>query len=174
MELPKRKHTRLKEYDYSMPGYYYVTIHLKDESARLCKVGRGLAPAEAAVKLTFAGEIVEQQLLQLEKRYSFVRVDKYVIMPNHLHVIFEFLEDAAGASPRPTLMDVVCAFKSLATRMCNKAENKTGRVLFQSSFYDHVIRNEQAYLECWNYIDGNPGKWLDNTAGASPRPTEDW
>ena len=164
MDLPKRKHTRLKAYDYSLPGYYYVTIHMKDESVRLSTVGRGLAPAETAVKLTAAGRLVKEQLLQLEKRYSFVNIDKYVIMPNHLHIIFRFLDDAAGASPRPTRFTIL-------TRICNKAENKPGRILFQTSFYDHVIRNEQAYLECWRYIEGNPGKWLEMAAGASPRPT---
>ena len=171
MELPKRKHTRLKEYDYSLPGYYYVTIHLEDEAVRLSTVGRGLAPAETVVKLTPAGKIIESRLLLLEQRFSFVKVDKYVIMPNHIHVIFCFLEQAAGASPRPTLMDVVRTLKSFATRLCNQADGTPGRKIFQTSFYEHVIRNEAAYRECWNYIDGNPGKWLENAAGASPRPT---
>ena len=173
MELPRRKHTRLKEYDYSLPGYYFVTIHLAEETVRLSTVGRGLAPAETVVKLTTAGRLAKEQLLQLEKRYDFLKVDKYVIMPNHIHVIFCFLEEPAGASPRPTLMDVVCAYKSLFTRLWNKADNKPGRKLFQTSFYEHVIRNEAAYLECWNYIEGNPGKWLAQAAGASPRPTEE-
>lgn len=174
MELPERKHTRLKEYDYSLPGYYYVTIHLADETVRLSTVGRGLAPAETVVKLTPAGKRIEQQLTLLEERFSCVKVDKHVIMPNHIHMILRLTDQAAGASPRPTLMDVVGAFKSLATRVCNKADNTPGRKVFQTSFYEHVIRNEAAYLECWNYIEGNPGKWLENTAGASPRPTEEW
>ena len=160
MELPKRKHIRLKEYDYSLPGYYFVTIHLADETVRLSTVGRGLAPAETGGTLTDAGRLAKEQLLQLEKRYDFLKVDKHVIMPNHIHVIFCFLEETAGASPRPTLMDVVCAFKSFVTRLCNKADNTPGRRIFQTSFYEHVIRNEAAYLECWNYIEGNPGKWL--------------
>ena len=174
MDLPKRKHVRLKEYDYSLPGYYYVTIHLEDDSVRLSTVGRGLAPADATVTLTPAGRLAEELLLELEDRHAFVKIDKYVIMPNHMHVIFCFQEGTAGASPRPTLMDVVCAYKSLFTRLCNKADNKPGRKLFQTSFYEHVIRNEAAYRECWNYIDGNPGKWMENAAGASPRPTKEW
>ena len=99
-------------------------------------------------------------MLLLEQKFPFVKVDKYVIMPNHIHMILRFLEQTAGASPRPTLMDVVCTFKSLTTRLCNKLDNTPGRKLFQTSFYEHVIRNETAYLKCWNYIDGNPGKWL--------------
>ena len=153
MELPKRKHPRLKEYDYSLPGYYYVTIHTADDHTVLSYVGQGLAPA---VTLTDLGKLAEKELLALEKRFSFVRVDKYVIMPTHIHVILEF---AAGASPRPTLMDVVGAFKSIATRVCNQAANTPGQKRFQLSFYESVLRNESAYRECWRYIDENPLKW---------------
>ena len=160
-ELPKRKHTRLKDYDDSLPGYYFVTICLGDETLRLSQVGRGLAPAEAVVKLTPAGQIMEQQLFELEKRYGFLKIDKHVIMPDHIHVIFRFDGDSAGASPRPTLPDVVCAYKSLATRACNREDATPGRKLFQASFYEHVIRNEAGYLQCWNYISGNPEKWLE-------------
>ena len=156
MEKPQRKYPRLKHYDYSQPGYYYVTIHTQEQEAVLPTVGRGLAPA---VHLTAIGKLAEQQLFQLEERFPFVRIDKYCIMPTHIHAIIRFLEESAGASPRPTLMDVVCAYKSVTTRMCNSCCHTPGRKLFQASFYEHVIRNEKAYLECWRYIDENPLKW---------------
>ena len=54
---------------------------------------------------------------------------------------------------------MVCAFKSLTARQANHEENKPHRKLWQRSFYDHVIRNEQDYLEIWKYIDENPVKW---------------
>ena len=162
MELPNRKHPRLKEYDYSLPGYYYVTIHVEKNSPVLSAVGRGLAPAEAKVTLTEVGRIAQEQLFLLERRYSYVKIDKYVIMPTHIHAII-VLDETAGASPRPTLSDVICTYKSLATRELNRALNIPGRKLFQASFYESVLRNEKAYQKCWNYIDGNPGKWLENT-----------
>ena len=127
----------------------------------LSTVGRGLAPAGAVVQLTALGRIVEHQLISLEQRYTNVKIDKYAIMPNHIHTIIRLTEETAGASPRPTLMDVVGAYKSLMTRACNLADNTPGRKLFQTSFYDTVLRNEKAYQECWRYIDGNPGKWME-------------
>ena len=159
-QYPKRKHPRLKQYDYSLPGYYYVTIHMEPNTPALSSVGRGLAPAGPEVTLTDLGEIAVQQLHALEQRYCCVKVDKFVIMPNHIHMILQ-LTEAAGASLRPTLMDVIGAYKSLTTRECNRICQMPGRKLFQTSFYETVLRNEKAYQECWRYIDGNPGKWLE-------------
>lgn len=160
MEYHKRKHPRLKEYDYSQAGYYYVTINTLNNAQVLSTVGRGLAPATVIVELSEAGKVAEHQLLELEKRYNHVRIDKYVIMPNHIHAIIVLNDRAAGASPRPTLMDVVCAYKSITTRECNKMDNTPGRTVFQSSFYDTVIRNDAAYVETARYIEENPLKWM--------------
>ena len=159
MELPKRKHTRLKNYDYSQPGYYYVTIHTQKDSGILSNVGQGLAPAEAKVFLSAAGKIAQEQLFLLEKRYPYVRIDKYVIMPTHIHVILEFRERPSEINAHPTLMDVIGAYKSLTTRICNQVLKTPGMKRFQNSFYETVLRNERAYRECWRYIDENPQKW---------------
>ena len=192
--FPKRKHPRLKNYDYSQNGYYFVTICA---SNRRCvfgthqNVGRGLAPTENAhqpvgrglapaenthhpvgrepapaaqnnrIVLTPRGEIAKQQLAALEKRYDFVRVDQYVIMPNHIHMIL-VLEGKAGASPRPTLSDILCAYKSLTTRTCNVAFNTPGEKLFQTSFYEKVIRSDEGYFAACQYISENPRKWKND------------
>lgn len=172
-KFPERKHPRLKEYDYSQNGYYFVTICCKDMRCFFGKimyavdsVGRGLAPAErvyhdAILSLSAYGRIAEEQLFVLEKRYDFVKIDKYVIVPNHIHAIIIF-DGAAGVSPRPTLSDIVCAYKSLTTRSCNEIANCAGRQIFQKSFYDRVITNEKGYLEVWQYIDENPRKWQND------------
>ena len=137
-ELPQRKHPRLNNYDYSSAGAYFVTICTQNRMCALShivgrglapagtsdteyssfeNVGRGLAPAETSgIKYTIFGKIAEQQLLSLEDRYAYLSVDQYVIMPNHIHVVFILQSDAAGASPRPTITDIVCAYKSLTTR----------------------------------------------------------
>ena len=73
-------------------------------------VGRGLAPVVTSeLEYTLWGEIAERQLLLLENRYSHLTIDRYVIMPNHIHMIAVLRYEAAGASPRPTIMDVICA-----------------------------------------------------------------
>ncbi len=152
MASPKRKPTRLKGYDYSQSGYYFVTICTKERKQLLSTiVGRGLAPAEN--QLSPCGKIAKQELLAMEARFPGVKIDKYVIMPNHIHAIIAIKHGTAGASPCPTLSDIVCAFKSITTR-----KSGTGK-LFQDSFHDHIIRGEADYQEIWNYIDTNPDKW---------------
>ena len=153
MEKPKRKHPRLKNYDYSLPEYYYVTIHAEKDAPRLSEI------KNVEVHLTGLGEIAKEQLFALQDRYPNVIVDKYVIMPTHIHAIIRLMEKPVETQ-RPTLTDVVCAYKSLTTRQCNQQFGTPGRKLFQISFYETVLRNEWAYQECWKYIDGNPGKWL--------------
>lgn len=158
MELPKRKNTRLKNYDYSTPGAYFITICVKERKRLLSKiiVGQGLAPAEN--RLTKYGNIAKEQLELLEERYTGIKIDKYVIMPNHIHILISNYEMTAGASPCPTISDVICAFKSITTRLCKK-EGLEEKQLFQSSFHDHIIRGDEDYNKIWEYIDTNTLKW---------------
>ena len=151
-ELTRRKHPRLKEYDYGANGAYFITICTQNRRCILSRVvGRGLAPA--VLELTDYGRIAEQELLSLEQRYPSVKVDAYTIMPNHIHVLFAIENETAGASPRPTISDVVCAYKSLTTRRC-----RCGK-LFQTSFHDHIIRDQADYDDVCCYIENNPTQW---------------
>ena len=153
MDFPQRKSPRLRGYDYAQGGYYFVTVCTRKKRCSLSRiVGRGLAPAETC--LTAYGAAVKEELLALETRFPGVHIDKYVIMPNHIHAIL-VIGETAGASPRPTLSDMICAFKSLTTRRC-------GESLFQTSFHDHIIRSETDYLRIWAYIDENPAKWAED------------
>ena len=104
------------------------------------------------------GKIADEQLCLLPQRFPYVSVMRYVIMPNHIHMILKIKASPAGASPRPTIMDVVCAYKSLTTMECKKVR-PTER-LFQKSFYEHVIRNKQDYLAVCSYIENNPANWI--------------
>ena len=174
-ELKKRKHPRLDNYDYSSAGAYFITICTKERRRVLSRVvwrdlapaeeietvrsvGRGLAPAEEfTVEYTALGMTVEKQLLLLEERFSHLTIDRYMIMPNHIHVIMILANETAGASPRPTVMDIVSAFKSLTVRECRTIG--FDGALFQASFYEHIIRNREDYLEHVKYIHENPIKW---------------
>ncbi len=167
--MEHRIHPRLKAYDYSSAGAYFITVCSKDKQHifghvthptlnNASAVGRALAPA--TVILSSWGKIVEQQLLELENRFDSIRIDKYVIMPNHVHLILILSDCKAGASTRPTVSDILRAWKSLSTRNCKLAGfNGT---LWQTSFYDHIIRDEADYLTRWNYIDTNPAKWAED------------
>ena len=162
MEPVKRKHPRLKQYDYSQPGCYCITIHTERDRPLLSSVGRGLAPAGAELRLLPAGELCRQELFALETRFTGVKIDKYVIMPTHVHILLILMGDVAGASPCPTIPEIIGAYKSLVTRRWNCSQHSTGQKLFQTSFYETVLRNEKAYLEAWQYIEDNPQKWVEN------------
>ena len=154
MELPKRKQNRLSCFDYSSNGAYVITICTKDKAKILSEICRG------GVLLRPQGKIVEKELLELEKRYGII-IDKYCIMPNHVHLII-FIDDynREEQSPSPTISDIVCAFKSITTKKINEFENLKGRQIWQRSFFDHIIRNEQDLLYERRYIDENPVRWL--------------
>ncbi len=81
-------------------------------------------------------------------------------MPNHIHAIVKIENLTAGASPCPTLTDVVCTFKSITTRKCHSI--KSDIKIWQRYFHDHIIRGEDDYLKIWNYIDTNPQKWKED------------
>ncbi len=161
MELPKRKPTRLKEYEYSSPGAYFITICIKGYEHLLSQiiVGEGLAPPVA--KLTKYGKVAKEQIENLTQRYPNVTIDKYVIMPNHIHLLISSHDNTGGASPSPTITDVICLFKSIATILCRKNGLKQEQ-LFQRSFHDHIIRGEEDYLKIWEYIDNNPAIWTND------------
>ena len=140
-------------------------------------VGEGLAPpatfplfvpddAVAKIQLKPCGEIAEKQLLLLEKRYPSVAIWDYVIMPDHIHAIIFLNNDtieetnqsnAGGASPSPTLSEVICSFKSLTARDCKQ---KYGvERMFQRSYAEHIIRDYKDYETRKAYIQQNPIRW---------------
>ena len=148
MTLPKRKLPRLRGFDYSAENYYYVTICTKDKK---CIFGE-------PEKLNELGRIAENELQSIGKHYDGVRVDKYVIMPNHIHAVIIIGCDGAERSrPFPTLSTVVGLYKSGTARKIHEKHPKLE--VWQKSFFDTVIRNNTAYLEIGKYIDENPLKW---------------
>ena len=163
-KLPERKRLRLADYDYSGDGYYYITVCTQGRRRLLSDiaVGEGLAPPE--ISLSAVGMIVEEQIRDIPRRYPHIKIDKYVIMPNHIHLIVSIRETAGGASPSPTLSDAVRALKSMTARL-SRPHLGADR-LWQRSFYEHVIRNESDYREIWEYIDNNPAKWADDEYSA--------
>ena len=150
MDLPKRKPTRLKNYDYSQNGYYFITICTHKKQKLLCDiVGEGLC-ALPTIKLTTIGEIVKLSIEYINN-YDNISVDKYIIMPNHTHLIITIQAGGRGDPPLQ-LYDIIGRFKSFT-------DNKYDGTLWQRSFHDHVIRGESDYLKIWNYIDSNAQKW---------------
>ena len=100
MKLPQRKPTRLDGFDYSAPGAYFVTICTKDKKCLLSEiVGEGLCPLPKNT-LTPIGKEIEKSVQFLIENYKGVSIPKYVIMPNHIHLIV-VLEDSGGDGTPP-------------------------------------------------------------------------
>ena len=158
-ELPKRKKIRLKDFDYNSNGMYFVTIctqNMKYVFGTI--VGCGVLDAPY-MQYSKYGKIVKNQIIEMNKIYNNINVNKFVVMPNHLHLIIE-INNGGGASgtPHPT-NSLISSFVGTLKRFTNK---KIGKNIWQVSFYDHIIRDEDDYLTKAEYIENNPAKWTED------------
>lgn len=160
--LPKRKHPRLKNHDYSEPGAYFVTVCTKNKEHILSRIVaadpspvRRDALIPPRVQLLPAGKIVDDLIRRTETVYENVTVDAYVIMPNHFHIILHIHapKNSGGMrASRPTIHQMVRAIKTGTTR-------QLGYSIWHTSYYDHVIRGPWDYDEILQYVQNNPAKW---------------
>lgn len=155
-ELPKRKPTRLKDFDYSSATAYFITICTQNRKNILSTiVGEGFPLPQ----LSLCGKIVDKWIKNLPKKYQEISVDSYVIMPNHIHLLLLLSDGDGRGNPSPTVDKAIGWLKYQATKDINKISNTQGKKVFQRSFYDHIIRNRNDYQEIYNYIYENPIRW---------------
>ncbi|MBP3441852.1 MAG: transposase [Clostridia bacterium] len=158
-DLPERKINRLKNYNYNTPGSYFITICTENKAEILSEmlVGTGVLDRPKNV-LTEYGKIADKQLKRMSDFYSNISVDKYVIMPNHIHLLLTIrnVPDGPSGTPVPT-NSILARFISTFKRFCNK---EYGRNIWQRGLYDHIIRNEEDYIETLSYIENNSLKWI--------------
>ena len=175
IETQNRKQNRLTAFDYGQEGAYFVTLCTQNRARlfqmELPDVGNGLCavPYDADDRNgttrrscpTAGNTIIHKWVQETENKFPGITIDKYVIMPDHLHLIVTIKERHAGRS----LPDVMRFFKTMTTNAYIRGV-KDGiltpfdRKLWQKSYYDHVIRNQQDYNEVWEYIENNPTKWI--------------
>lgn len=165
MDLPKRKSTRLKGHDYSTPGMYFVTVCVKNKEYLLGNiVGGGDFDAPKMI-LSRHGEILDNYICLMNKKFSHIAIDKYVVMPNHFHMIISITELKNGASGTAApYNNEISKFISLIKRYCNKEYNEN---IWQRSYYDHIIRDKNDYQNIWEYIDTNVLRWQNDCFSAS-------
>ena len=153
MALPQRKSLRLPDYDYSTNGAYFVTICTHDRAKLFGKVGVD----------SLRKQVITQCFADTISSFEDVSCPKFVVMPNHFHAII--MIDHFGMDAQTSLERIVREFKSRSTVAYTNLV-KDGKLppfdkkIWQRSYYDHVIRNEQDYLDIWQYIDNNPRKWV--------------
>jgi REP element-mobilizing transposase RayT len=167
MQLPKRRLQRLSDYDYSQNGYYFITI---------CTKGRKELFGEiigSEVILNKYGEIAEINIVNLNSRYDNVKIDNYIIMPNHIHLLIiienEISVDlimkekyAERINPFPTvdIPNIVGKLKAGITRDVGNRLIRSDNVgMWQKSYHDHIIRDEKSYQKIYEYIETNPVQW---------------
>ena len=146
---PERKPNRLQAYDYQTPGYYFLTFCTADRACLLGHITEADETRRSFVILSEAGVVVDKVIRSISAHYPSVSLDKYVIMPNHVHLIL-VLQDTG--KPCPSISRIVQQLKGVITK-------RLGKNIWQIHFHDHVIRSEQDYREIWQYIDNNPTKW---------------
>lgn len=155
--LPKRKLIRLPKFDYATHAYYFITICCKDRKRLFGKIVGAAYMPPVHVILSKTGEIAEKNLLAIEEHTPQVHIEKYVIMPNHLHMILSIGGSgeaaAGGIYAAPTVPRIMNSYKASVSR-------DAGFPIWQRSFYDHIIRNQPDFEETWKYIDNNPLQWV--------------
>ena len=144
MDIPKRKPTRIPDYDYTNHNYYFVTVCTHKKKWIFGAAGKPNA----------YGKIAEECLQKIPVTYSGIYLDKYVVMPNHIHAIIVI--DAA-AQNTVSLTHIVGQYKMTVTKKIRKI--KPNQQVWQRSFHDHIIRNQTDYERIWLYIHANPQKW---------------
>ena len=168
MELPQRKPTRVKNFDYNSPGAYFVTICTENKKHILSRITTGeitpntVGDGSPVPQLTQSGLILKNYIESVNTHFPNARVEKYVIMPNHFHMIVVLDSTNGTGDPSPTLGNIVAWIKYNATKDINNSANTSGIKIFQRSYHDHIIRNEKDYTEIYTYIENNPAKWAED------------
>jgi REP element-mobilizing transposase RayT len=157
---PVRRPHRFYGHDYSIPDAFFVTVVT---AGRQCTLGQVQGQS---VELSERGQVVWDAWRGLHVRSAWIRLDSFVVMPNHAHGILEILEeprtDATCAGPRPSLSDVMGVFKSLSTREANRRRRTPGIALWQRGFHDRIIRDGRELESVRAYIADNPRSWTED------------
>jgi len=173
--LPIRKHPRLKGYDYSNNGAYFLTLCVEGRHEMLGKiVGRDvlIAPENINtlivphIELSEYGKIADKHINKINSLNNIISVDNYVIMPNHIHLLIAIQksetssvgENGAMRTSRPTSASIPSLMRSFKTMVTKEI----GFSLWQTTYHDHIIRDEADYQRRWRYIDENPAKWAED------------
>jgi REP element-mobilizing transposase RayT len=160
-EKHHRRAMRLKGYDYSLPGMYFVTICVRERECALGEILNG------NLYLSEFGEIAFNFWEPVTQHFPNVIIDQFIVMPNHVHAIIHICE---GKKPTlnqeltehrssPTLGNIIGYYKYQTTKQINQIGENVGTPFWQERFYDHIIRNDEELNATREYIVSNPLKW---------------
>ncbi len=170
--FPKRKSPRLRGYDYSQNGAYFVTMvtHLREHLFG--------AITDGEMVLSPMGEIAAARWVALPEHHEHIELDVFVVMPNHFHGVLVITgashsvdggavgtQPAASGkpSPPPLLGHVIRSYKSSVTRQVRQAEGDRYQVVWQGRYHDRIIRNQRELDTIRAYVMANPSRWDEDT-----------
>ena len=163
-----RRSVRLRGYDYSRNGVYFVTICTRNRVCLFGDVNRGM------MRLNAMGEVVLEEWIRSRELRPNMRFDDWVVMPNHFHGVVSICDSTSdrsqeksfarrsnGVAPRRprSLSSFVAMFKSTTTRRINVIRDMPGRPVWQRNYYESIVRDRQYLLNIQRYIKNNPAAW---------------
>lgn len=148
-----RKNIRLPGYDYSQIGAYFITICTHNKE-KLFWEDNGWRPTQSddSPPLSKLGRLVDTAVQNISQHYENVSVQKYAILPNHVHLILVISIENENPGPATSISTIIKQFKAYVTKT-------SGNQIWQKSFYDRIIRNDQECQTIWEYIDANVNNW---------------
>ena len=154
-DIHNRRSIRLKGYDYSQCGWYFITICTHSRRKLIGEIVNGV------MKLNKYGKIVQFVWDDLPNHTHHIQLDEFVIMPDHIHGIIGInINECVGVGlPNHGLPEIVRQFKTFSALGINKIRNTIGTPVWQRNYYEHIIRNENDLRRIIKYIKNNPGCW---------------
>jgi REP element-mobilizing transposase RayT len=164
-EIHRRRSIRLRGYDYSQAGAYYVTVCTRGKVHLFGQV------VEGEMALNDAGRMVRSAWEHMPRQFPTFELDGYVVMPNHFHAVIRIVgaplvgaPNRAGTRPAPTVGDIVGAFKSITTDEFLRGVRESGwsplnGALWQRNYYEHIIRDDDELNKIREYVATNPVRW---------------
>ena len=152
-KIHHRRSIRLKEYDYSQPGAYFITICVHNRERIFGNIVNG------NMKLNIYGKVVTTYWGNLSRNYPYLELRALVVMPNHVHGILVIKSDLAGKCKNHSIPDIVRSFKTFSSKRINELRNTKGIPLWQRNYWEHIIRNQSSFNRIYEYIMTNPLRW---------------
>jgi putative transposase len=168
--LRDRKKMRMTRFDYSSEAFYFVTSCVKDRYHHFGEV------VNQQMILNEYGKIAHNQWTWLYNQYSYIKSHAFVVMPNHIHGVIEIIHPEGNGRDRSqsgdsqsgdsqstkikSLSELMGVNKTTSSKQIHLAGLKS--FLWQKSFYDNIIRDEQAFINIVNYIENNPKNWKED------------
>ena len=166
MSEHRRRSIRLKEYDYSSPGLYFITICVQDRSCVLGQI------EDAVCRLSPAGDAVEAKWRSVPERFAMVEIGPYVVMPNHVHGLIHINaphpDDPTPSVPSSSIGSMIQWFKTGTTYdyisgVKNRGWPRFNKRLWQRNYWEHIVRNEKEYQRITDYVESNPSLWREDS-----------